>query len=94
VGQGSVDEVGEHGFDDHVTAVDDVGLRGRQVCVGEERVVAPHWEQCVGVAGVGDPAHHQLSGDPILAAKAVYDTSATSASEIHAPVSGSWTAPG
>jgi hypothetical protein len=39
VRQGPVDEVGEHGFDDRVTAVDDVGLRGRQVCVGEERVV-------------------------------------------------------
>jgi hypothetical protein len=37
VGQGSVDQVGEHGFDDRVAAVDDVGLRGRQVGVGEER---------------------------------------------------------
>jgi hypothetical protein len=53
-------------FDDRVTAVDDVGLRGRQVCIGEERVIAPHREQCVGVAGVLDPAHHQPSGNPIL----------------------------
>jgi hypothetical protein len=52
VRQGPVDQVGEHGFDDRVTAVDDVGLRGRQVCVGEERVVAPHREQRVEVAGV------------------------------------------
>jgi hypothetical protein len=50
----SVDQVGEHGLDERVTAVDDVGLRCGQVCVGEERVVAPHGEQrtCpVGVTG-------------------------------------------
>jgi hypothetical protein len=29
----------------NATAVDDVGLRGGQICVGEERVVAPHEEQ-------------------------------------------------
>lgn len=37
----AVDEVGEDGFDDRVPAVGDVGLRGRLVVVGEERVVAP-----------------------------------------------------
>jgi hypothetical protein len=39
VGQGSVDQVGEHGFDDCVAAVDDVGLDGGQGRVGEERVL-------------------------------------------------------
>jgi hypothetical protein len=40
VGQGSVDQVGEDGFDDGVLAVGDVGLGGREVGVGEERVIA------------------------------------------------------
>jgi hypothetical protein len=45
VGQRAVDEVGEHGLDDRVAAVDDVGVCCGQVGVGEERVVAPHREQ-------------------------------------------------
>ena len=38
MGQGSVDEDGEYGFDDGVVAVGDVGLLGGGVGVGEERV--------------------------------------------------------
>jgi hypothetical protein len=37
VRQRSVDQVDEHGFDDRVAAVDDVGPDGGQVGVGEER---------------------------------------------------------
>jgi hypothetical protein len=36
VGRWSVDEAGEHGFGDGVTAVDYVGPQGGQACVGEE----------------------------------------------------------
>ena len=39
MGQGSVDEVGEYGFDDCVVAVGDVGLLDGGVGVGEERVI-------------------------------------------------------
>ena len=35
--QRPVDEVGEHGFDDGVAAVGDIGSRGRLHGVGEER---------------------------------------------------------
>jgi hypothetical protein len=52
VGQWSVDEIGEHGFDDCVLAVGDVGLFDGQVGVGEERVIPPHREQRVGVTRV------------------------------------------
>jgi hypothetical protein len=40
VGQRSVEKVGEHCLDDRVAAVDDAGLRGRQIGVGKERVIA------------------------------------------------------
>jgi hypothetical protein len=40
VGQRSVDQVGEGGFDDRVLAVGDVGRLDREVGVGEERVIA------------------------------------------------------
>ena len=45
---------------------------------------------------VADPAHDQPGGDRVLGAEpnAVYSISATSASEINSPVSGSVTAPG
>ena len=71
--QRPVDQVGEHGFDDGVLAVGDVGLLDGQVGVGEERVIPPDREQRVGVAGVFDPAHHQPGGDPVICvdAKAV-----------------------
>ena len=36
--------------------VDLVGLSGGQVGVGDKRVIPPHREQRVGVAGVADPA--------------------------------------
>jgi hypothetical protein len=38
--QRSIDQVGEHGLDDRVLAVGDVGLIGGQVGVGEERVIS------------------------------------------------------
>jgi hypothetical protein len=37
VSQRPVDQVGEHGLDDRVPAVGDVGLRGRLGAVGEQR---------------------------------------------------------
>ena len=48
VGQGSVDQIGEGGFDDGVAAVGDVGVGGRLGGVGEERVIPPDREQAVG----------------------------------------------
>jgi hypothetical protein len=45
MGQWSVDQVGEHGLDDRVPAVGDVGGGGRLIAVGQERVVTPHREQ-------------------------------------------------
>jgi hypothetical protein len=72
VSKRSVGQVGEHGFDDRVLAMGDVGLLDRKVGVGEERLVPPHREQGIAVAGVLDPAHHQAGGDPVLVdAKAV-----------------------
>ena len=62
VREGSVDEVGEDGFDDRVAAVGDVGVGSRFGGVGEERVISPHREQRVGVAGVFDAAHDQPGG--------------------------------
>ena len=41
-----------------------------RVGVGEERVIAPHREQRVRVAGVLDPAHHQPGGDAAMASHA------------------------
>lgn len=66
VGQGSVDEVGEHGFDDRVAAVSDVSDVDGFVGVGEERVISPDREQGVGVSGVFDPAHDQPCRDRSL----------------------------
>ena len=63
--QRSVDQIGEHGLDDGVVAVGDVGLLDGQLRVGEERVIPPHREQRVAVAGVLDPAHHRAGGDRI-----------------------------
>jgi hypothetical protein len=95
VSQRPVDQVGEHGLDDRVPAVGDVGLRGRLGAVGEQRVVAPDREQFLGAGAVTDPAHDQpaVTGR-LVEANAVNATSATSASEISCPVSGSTTAPG
>ena len=56
VRQGAVDEVGEHGFDDGVLAVGDVGLGGGQLGVGQKRVVPPYGEQRLEVVVVLDPA--------------------------------------
>jgi len=39
VGQGSVDEVGEHGLDDRVAAMGDIGGIEGFLGVGEERVI-------------------------------------------------------
>jgi len=64
VGQRSVDQVGEHGLDDGVAAVGEVGGHGRLGAVGEERMVAPDREQFLGA--VSDPAHHQACGDRVL----------------------------
>lgn len=63
VRQGSVDEVGEDGFDDRVPAMGDIGVGGRGSGVGEERMMPPHREQRVGVAGVFDAAHDQPGGN-------------------------------
>ena len=48
VRQRSVDQIGEHRFDDRVLAVGDVGLLDGQLGVGEERVIPPHREQRIG----------------------------------------------
>ncbi len=63
VRQGSVDEVCEHGFDNGVLAVGDVGLGGGRLGVGQKRVVPPYGEQRLEVVGVLDPAHDQAGGD-------------------------------
>ncbi len=47
MGQWAIDEIGEHGFDDRVPTVGDVGLRGRLGVVGEERMVSPDGEQFI-----------------------------------------------
>ena len=52
--------------DDGVFAVDEVGLHRRQGRVGEERVMPPHGDRCVEIAGVFDAAHHQSGGGPVL----------------------------
>ena len=49
-----VDQVGEHGLDDRVATVGDIGVGDRFGGVGEERVIAPHWKQRVGLIGVFD----------------------------------------
>ena len=54
VRQRSVDQIGEHRFDDRVLAVGDVGLRDGQLGVGEERVIPPDREQRIGEPGVLD----------------------------------------
>ena len=95
MGPGSVDEVGPDGFADGVPAVGDVGLGDGFGVVGEERVVAPDREQRV--LGVGVRTRRTTSRAVIcvrVPANAVYSTSATCASEISSPVSGSSTAPG
>ena len=47
----------------------EVGLGGGQVGVGHKRVIAPHREQGVGVAGIFDAAHDQPGGDGATAAQ-------------------------
>src|SRR6185437_9999391 len=64
VGQRSVDEIGEGGFDDGVVAVGEIGVGGGFGGVGEERVIPPDREQPVGgLGGVFDAAHDQAGGD-------------------------------
>ena len=63
VGERSVDQVREHRFHDRVLAVGEVGVDGRQVGIGEERVIPPHREQRIRVVGVLDPAHNEAGGD-------------------------------
>ena len=69
---------------------------GRLGAVGQERVVAPDREQFVDLGPVTDPAHDQPGGDRVGGGgeRGELATSATSASEISSPVSGSRTAPG
>lgn len=67
VGQGAADEVSEHGLDDGVFAVGDVGDVDGFVVVGEERVMAPDREQCTGVVGIFDAVHDQQGGDRVFA---------------------------
>jgi hypothetical protein len=57
VGQGSIDQIGEHGLDDRVLTVGDISLSDGEVGVGEERVIPPDREQGVTVAGIFDAAH-------------------------------------
>ena len=66
------------------------------VAVGQERVVPPDREQLVELGLVPDPAHDQPGGDRVLGGgeRGEPVISATSASEISSPVSGSVTAPG
>jgi hypothetical protein len=66
VGQGPVDQVGEHGLDDRVPAVGDVSGGGRLGAVGAERVVAPDREQFVTAGTVADPAHDQPGFDRVF----------------------------
>ena len=96
VRQRSVDQVGEHGLDDGVPAVGDVGSRSGLGAVGEERVVPPDREQLIEAGLVADPAHDQPGGHWLLGGgeRGERGISATSASLISSPVSGSWTAPG
>jgi hypothetical protein len=54
---GGVDQVGEHGLDDRVPAMGEIGLDRGFGAVGEERVVAPDREQLLGGGAVPDPAH-------------------------------------
>src|SRR5258705_356575 len=64
VGQRSVDEVGEGGFDDRVAAVGVIGVGGRLGGVGEKRVIPPDREQAVGgLVGVFDAAPDPAGGD-------------------------------
>ena len=43
--QRAVDEVGEHGLDDGVATVGDIGVGGRFLSVGEEGVIPPDRKQ-------------------------------------------------
>ena len=64
MGERAVDEAAKAAVStDGVFAVGEVGLGGGQVGVGEKRVIPPHREQGVGVAGVFHAAHHQPGGD-------------------------------
>jgi hypothetical protein len=95
VGKRSGDQVGEDGFNDGVLAMGDVSVSDRFGRVGEKRVISPDGEQCIGPAGVFDAADDQPGGDWLAGGgERGVGVSATSASEIHCPVSGSWTAPG
>ena len=95
--QRSVDQVGEHGLDDRVPTVGDVSGGDWLESIGEERMVPPDREQLIEAGAVSDPAHDQPGGHRVRGVEAnAVNTgiSATSASEIHSPVSGSVTAPG
>ena len=58
-----VDHVGQHGLDDGVLAVGDVGGRGVFDAVGQERVIPPYREQFLDCGAVADTAYEQLRGD-------------------------------
>jgi hypothetical protein len=61
--QGSVDQISERGLHDRMLAVIDISLSGRQLRIGEERMVALYREQPIGVAGIFDAAHHEPDSD-------------------------------
>ena len=61
----SVDQVGEHCFDDRVCPVHDIGGRRRQGAVGEKCVIPPHLKQRIAVARVFDPPDYQPCGDRV-----------------------------
>jgi hypothetical protein len=93
--QRAVDQIGEHGFDDRMAPVSQISRDDRFGRVGEERVIPPDREQFVLRAA---SRTRRTINRAVTAsgpeANAVYEVSATSASEIHALVSGSCTAPG
>lgn len=64
-------------------------LRDRQRGVCKKWVKPPHWEQRIGKLRIFDPADDQPAvTECLVEEKAVKEVSATSAAEVHAPVSG------
>ena len=96
VREGSVDQVGEGGLDDRVAAVGDVGGRGWFETVGEEPVVSPDREQ---LSERARSRTRRTTSRAVIGCRVETNAvnsgiSATSASLIHSPVSGSGAAPG
>ncbi len=58
----AVDQVGEHGFDDGMAAVSEIGVHDGFGRVGEERVIPPDREQLVLTRSFADTTHDQPGG--------------------------------